>query len=312
MNKEFLFDVAFSFAGEQRPHARSLYDKLTSKNLKVFYDEGQLANIWGKDLYQYLSDIYQNKARYSVIFLSQEYANKLWTKHELKALQARAFKESEEYILPIRFDDTELPGLLPTIAYINWTDYTVTEISDLIYKKINSQQPFVSSQYNVSNQLEISLSDAVIWADEYLKPQPLELSDKIAQSVRQSFKNLNIKPDSKLLTPYLLNDSASFRVVGYFAYQIKPFTDAKIGLNLLACLNKEKTHASIKKETRPLWQLLVCMHRLLTMSADRVNTDNRDVILYSLKEMLSFLESKDDIDRGGQCKQRIRDLLNHA
>lgn len=307
MNREFFYDIAFSFAGEQRDDARNLYEKLTSKNLKVFYDESQLANIWGKDLYQYLSDIYQNKARYSVIFLSRDYANKLWTKHELKALQARAFKESEEYILPIRFDDTELPGLLPTIAYIKWTDYTPDQISELIYKKIISHQPFVSIQNKtVSNQLEISLSDAVIWADEYLKPQPLELSDKLAQAVRQSFKSLDITPDSKLLTPYLLNDNASFRVVGYLAYQIKPFTDAKIGLNLLACLSKERTHASIKKETRPLWQLLVCIHRLLAI------TDNRDVILYSLKEMLSFLESKDDIDRGGQCKQRIRDLLSHA
>jgi hypothetical protein len=307
MNKEFLFDVAFSFAGEQRTYARSLYEKLTAQNLKVFYDEGQLANIWGKDLYQYLSDIYTNKAKYSIIFLSHDYANRLWTKHELKALQARAFKESEEYILPIRFDDTELPGLLPTISYIDSANYTVDEVSDLIYQKITSHQPFTPLKNNIiNNQLEISLADAVIWADEYLKPQPLELSDKLAQAVRQSFKSFDIKPNSKLLTPYLLNDSPSFRVVGYLAYQITPFTDAKIGLNLVVCLSKEKTHASIKKETRPLWQLLVCLHKLLEI------TDNREIILYSLKEMLSFLESKDDIDRGGQCKQRIRNLLNHG
>ena len=54
-----------------------------------------------------------------VIFLSRAYADKLWTRHELKAAQARAFADAAEYILPARFDDTEIPGLLGIVAYVD-------------------------------------------------------------------------------------------------------------------------------------------------------------------------------------------------
>ena len=49
------------------------------------------------------------------MFLSQNYARTLWARHELKNAQARAFEENQEYILPVRLDDTEIPGILPTV-----------------------------------------------------------------------------------------------------------------------------------------------------------------------------------------------------
>src|SRR5262245_25525871 len=97
------FDVAFSFADEQRSYVDGVYRILSSRGIRVFYDGGQVASLWGKDLYQYLTDVYSQRAKYCVVFLSQDYARKLWTQHELKAAQARAFKESEEYLLPARF-----------------------------------------------------------------------------------------------------------------------------------------------------------------------------------------------------------------
>jgi hypothetical protein len=38
--------------------------------------------------------------------------------------QARALQSNQEYVLPVRFDDTEIPGLRPTIAYVNAQSYT--------------------------------------------------------------------------------------------------------------------------------------------------------------------------------------------
>jgi hypothetical protein len=59
------------------------------------------------------------KARYCVMFISKEYQARKWTVHEARSAQARAFEEKgAEYILPIRVDDTELEGLLPTIGYV--------------------------------------------------------------------------------------------------------------------------------------------------------------------------------------------------
>jgi hypothetical protein len=92
----------------------------------------EAVSLWGRDLYQYLSDIYTRRARFCVVFLSKEYAEKLWTRHELKAVQARAFKESEEYLLPARFDETSVPGLLPTIAYVDLKSLSPEAFAELV------------------------------------------------------------------------------------------------------------------------------------------------------------------------------------
>jgi hypothetical protein len=72
------------------------------------------------------------------MFISKHYAQKLWTNHERKSAQARAFTESREYILPARFDDTEVPGLLPTVGYVDLTKLTPTELAELIVQKLRA------------------------------------------------------------------------------------------------------------------------------------------------------------------------------
>ena len=92
--------MALSYASEDRAYAEFLAQSLRQRGVKVFYDRYEKAALWGQNLYTYLSDLYQNQALYSVLFLSQHYASKLWTSHERKAAQARALKEQGEYILP--------------------------------------------------------------------------------------------------------------------------------------------------------------------------------------------------------------------
>jgi hypothetical protein len=129
------YDVALSYASEDRSHAETLAHALRLRGVKVFYDQYEASTLWGQNLYTYLADLYQNQARYCVLFLSQHYAIKLWTTREREAAQARAFKEQREYILPIRLDNTEIPGLLPTISYIEWNNHKVDYIVDsIIYK----------------------------------------------------------------------------------------------------------------------------------------------------------------------------------
>ena len=76
------------------------------------------ADLWGKDLYVHLTDVYQKRARFTIMFISKAYGRRLWTNHERRAAQARAFQQSQEYILPAQFDETEIPGVLPTVGYI--------------------------------------------------------------------------------------------------------------------------------------------------------------------------------------------------
>jgi hypothetical protein len=130
------FDVALSFAGEDRPKASALANGLKKRGLQVFYDDFQKSELWGADLYSYLSDLYRFRATFCVMFLSKDYAKKLWTNHERAAAQERAFKDNRTYILPIRVDDTEIPGILSTVGYLRWDDEDTESIVDMIVNKL--------------------------------------------------------------------------------------------------------------------------------------------------------------------------------
>jgi TIR domain-containing protein/SEC-C motif-containing protein len=132
----FDYDICLSFAGEDRGFVAQVADHLALHSVRVFYDAYERAHLWGKDLYQHLDTIYQRAARYCVVFISQHYASKLWTNHELRAAQARAFIENEEYILPARFDDTELPGIRATLGYIDLRSVGPIEFAHLILEKL--------------------------------------------------------------------------------------------------------------------------------------------------------------------------------
>ncbi len=133
---DFEYDVCLSFAGEQRDYVERVYNALKSKGVRAFYDKAEPANLWGKNLYTHLNEVYRDQARYCVMFISKEYAQKQWTSHEREGAQARAFRENREYIL--RFDSTEIPGLNETVSYISVRDYTPEDLADLIVQKLNS------------------------------------------------------------------------------------------------------------------------------------------------------------------------------
>jgi hypothetical protein len=132
------FDIALSFAGEDRAYVDAVAHALRDKGVKVFYDLFEEVNLWGKDLYVHLSEVYQRRARFTVMFISAAYARKLWTNHERRAAQARAFHEAQEYILPARFDDTEIPGVLPTIGYISLDGRSPEQLASLVTQKLVS------------------------------------------------------------------------------------------------------------------------------------------------------------------------------
>lgn len=135
---KFKYQVALSFAGEDRLIARKLARVLSEQGISVFYDEYEKANLWGKDLYQHLAQVYSRNAQYCVVIISKHYARKLWTKHELKQAQERAFRENREYILPLRLDDTDIPGITETTAYINLQKVSVESVARSIIEKLGS------------------------------------------------------------------------------------------------------------------------------------------------------------------------------
>lgn len=134
------YDIALSFAGEDRPFVEAVARELIRNKIRVFYDRYETATLWGKNLYDYLDEVYRNRATLCVIFLSKAYKERLWTNHERRSAQARAFRERREYILPVRLDGTEIPGIPETIAYVDGTVTSPSKISGLLIDKLQDLQ----------------------------------------------------------------------------------------------------------------------------------------------------------------------------
>jgi len=169
------YDVCLSFAGEDRPYVRTVATALAQKGVKVFYDEYEQVRLWGANLYDHLSDVYRRQARYCVIFISRHYAKKVWTNHERRSAQARALRENTQYILPVRFDKTQIPGLEDTVGYLDLKHMRPRELAGMILKKIG-RRPFKNYFPPVPDELYRSLrlrsekakSRALCHAEEFM------------------------------------------------------------------------------------------------------------------------------------------------
>lgn len=146
---EFDYDVALSFAGENREYVHEVAEILHAIGIKVFYDKFYEIDIWGKNLYDKFDEVYHRNSEYCVMFISQDYKKRAWSNHERQSAQARDFIEKEyEYILPVRFDDTEIPGLRHTIAFIDARTNSPEELAYKLAKKINPD-------FDLENMLKI-------------------------------------------------------------------------------------------------------------------------------------------------------------
>lgn len=134
------YEVVLSFAGEDREYVEQVAAYLKSSGVSIFYDRYEEVSLWGKDLAEHLDIVYGGRSRYCVIFISKHYADKLWTTHEKRSALAKALAEKNEYILPARFDDTELEGIRRTVGYIDCRIRKPEELGDLILKKLGRKK----------------------------------------------------------------------------------------------------------------------------------------------------------------------------
>ena len=111
----------------------------TRLDVAVFYDGFYAAQLWGKDLVEFFDDVYRRQSRFCVMFVSSEYCDRMWTVQERRSAQARALEErGREYLLPIRVENVELPGLLPTVGYVSIDEYPIEKIARLLIEKVRA------------------------------------------------------------------------------------------------------------------------------------------------------------------------------
>lgn len=128
------FDVALSFGGGDRKYAEALR-KILPSNVTCFLDSEFTPEIWWTDLNEFLPDIYLKRARYVIPFLSVNYLRP-WPTREKRAALAASLNRSEANMLPVRIDDTEIPGILPSLSVIDLRQHPLEFVRDMLLQKL--------------------------------------------------------------------------------------------------------------------------------------------------------------------------------
>ena len=133
---ECRWDVALSFAGAQRDYVGQVAAALKARGVRCFYDADEQVRLWGTHLAEELPRIYARESAAVVVFVSADYAGQPWTRLERRAAFSQAVIEAGVYVLPARFDDSELPGLLPDVVAVDLRRYTPAQFADLVVAKL--------------------------------------------------------------------------------------------------------------------------------------------------------------------------------
>src|SRR5688572_30432409 len=124
--RNYKYDAALSFAGEDRKVAAALFRLLRRRGYSVFYDADRRADLWGQTPAAF-ERIYGPDARYVIPFVSKHYAKKDWTLFEFDTAKREQRKRNGEFNLPVRLDDTRLLGLPDSAIRIDARDTSVPE-----------------------------------------------------------------------------------------------------------------------------------------------------------------------------------------
>lgn len=124
MNKEYKYDVAISFAEEDRNAALALALALkTEGEKKVYYYPLHFEDIWGHNIEERLTEIYSKEAKYAVVFVSRKYFEKKYASIELNAIRKRMMADDKViYLLPVVLEEGVINKVndLAQLGYIRW------------------------------------------------------------------------------------------------------------------------------------------------------------------------------------------------
>jgi len=135
--KPFKYDVSLSYANENRKIAKNLAQKLKNKGMRVFFDNFYQFDLWGKSLKKVFSEVFGPKTRFAVVLISEYYPVKEWTNFEFSIMKEEAKKRETEFILPIRLDNTKMPGIHEDIGYLDYRKVGIDGIVDCLLGKLS-------------------------------------------------------------------------------------------------------------------------------------------------------------------------------
>lgn len=135
-NNNYVFDVAISFAGENRKLAEKITFFLKILDYEVFYDELYEANYIGSSWSKEFERIFTTDSKYVICLLDNFHKNKIWPTFERECF---AEKVPLKQLIPVFLDDTKFVGIPQDLIGIKFK-YEQEEINekveDLIFREI--------------------------------------------------------------------------------------------------------------------------------------------------------------------------------
>ncbi|NIA12336.1 MAG: TIR domain-containing protein [Nitrospiraceae bacterium] len=187
----FEYDIALSFAGEDREIAEDIANALIIEGVKVFYDRFHKIDMWGKKLTNYFSEVYGPKARFVMPLISKHYRIKDWTDFEFSIARNEAKNRKREFILPVKLDSTKVVGIHEDVVYLDYETESSDGIVDAVLKKLSKKGKKISKGIFVTT-LGVNFGDLIenqILSEEAWKDYPrtcdkleADLKDKLYKS----------------------------------------------------------------------------------------------------------------------------------
>lgn len=144
----YRYDFCLSFAGEDREFATRINRELRRKRYRTFFDQNQEAQtrLLGRHGPDILHEVFYRESQLCLLFISQSYKKNVWPSFERKSIQQRQLEQGDGYIIPIRLDETELPGFHTTTGYLKRQQGTPFIVRNVIDKLKEAQKGDSSRQ----------------------------------------------------------------------------------------------------------------------------------------------------------------------
>ena len=139
MQAYYDYDIALSYAGEDRDRAKELAFCAERRGTRVFYDKDEAARLWGENLFTLLTDVYQIAHGIVSPCCRSTMQRSLGLGANLRPLKLEHWQK-EPYLLPVRLDDSSVPGILPTKRSCHGRATPVTRLAELVLERLKGEQ----------------------------------------------------------------------------------------------------------------------------------------------------------------------------
>ena len=123
----FEYDVVIAFSSGDRSTAEEFARLLAERNIKTSLDELNATDAGSMQPAAHLAETFRRKARYYLLLISRSFPQINW-----RDVQPLIDPSAGSSFLPVRLDDTDMPGLEDPAQVKDLRSHSIQEIVDLV------------------------------------------------------------------------------------------------------------------------------------------------------------------------------------